>query len=171
MHIYLYKNIKKIKQCFIIFLFFSIPLSLFSQTVSDSKVETYVRPSFKKDSINSDKKTVKLLQKEKQKAEKVSKQLKSKIKGPNTSLSALENEVLEKTDQRIDSLSKVLSTKKKGKLEKKANKKKDEIADDGKKLKNEQVSKVKDEAIGKLKDTKEAKELEEKDGQGQSRSS
>jgi hypothetical protein len=137
----------------VVFLFSSN--SLQCQTISKDSTEfSYVRPLKQP----NQKHTLKLLQKEKRKAEKVSKNLKSKLKGPNTSLSALEQDIVNKTDQRIDSLAKVINSKKVVRKLKGS----DKVASEGKSAKNEQIQKVEKETVGKLKSTKEGKELEDK---------
>jgi hypothetical protein len=137
----------------IILFFFSISLS--AQTIEKDTTElSYVRPSEK----SKQKETIRLLKKEKRKAEKVTKNLKSKINGPNTSLSALEQDVVNKTDQRIDSLSKVINEKK-GNKKGKSNEK---VTGKGRVLKNEQLQKAEKEAVSNLKGTGEGKELQNK---------
>jgi hypothetical protein len=127
---------------------FFISISVHSQTIEKDR-ESYVRP---KESSNG-KPTLKLLHKEKRKAEKVTRDLKGKLKGPNTSLSALEQDIVNKTDQRIDSLAKVINEQKGIKKIKGSEK----VVGKGKTAKNEQLQRAEKEVASNLRVLKREK--------------
>lgn len=88
-----------------------LPLSLAAQPTRNGSTrgEVWVRADKKQSQSKENQQLLRLLGKEKREAEKVSRWLKSRVKGPNASLSALEQVVLDKTERRLDSLTKAIA--------------------------------------------------------------